>query len=352
MDFTPDDAGNPAFPHDEVIDPYQVDANGNDAFLEWTTEDWDPALRYLTLPYDPQLVEWLKPLDASRPFVLAGREFGGNEYRKWQTDRVGLLARGWLEPLDLEWQPDPALKGAPGWAAEKARAYSAIRVEIEQLQQLMQDDRDRYLAESDVQADGVADTFYSFVGVSQARYPWTVELINCGISIGNLVYMYYKQYFHRVRPSVLCPGLIPPFGPPAHPAYPSGHSTLGHLIALLLLEIPALRDRYGVFAAFDGSLGQAVDPNPPGGGGGQPPTNPLQGRNAIHSPLLWFGQRMAKNRERIGVHYPSDSFGSRHIAAGVWRALLHDSNANTGIDCPTLKRVLDHAKAEWPVPWR
>ena len=114
---------------------------------------------------------------------------------------------------------------------------------------LMQDDRDRYLAEIDVQADGLADYVIAFIGASQARRPWTIELVSCGLAIGNLAYMYYKSHFKRVRPSTLCPGLVPAFGPPEHPAFPSGHSFLGHLIALLLLEIPALRQRYGIFAS-------------------------------------------------------------------------------------------------------
>ena len=67
--------------------------------------------------------------------------------------------------------------------------------------------------------------------------------------------------------------------------------------------------------------------------------NPLMGRGELRSPLLWLGERIAKNRERLGVHYPSDSSGSRHLAAAIWRALLHD-RGNTGIDCPTLRSVL------------
>ena len=75
--------------------------------------------------------------------------------------------------------------------------------------------------------------------------------------------------------------------------------------------------------------------------------NPLLGRGAINSPLLWLAQRIAKNRERLGVHYMSDSMGSRHLAAAVWRALLYDNTIN----CPTLISVLNHAIAEWPTKW-
>jgi hypothetical protein len=258
-----------------------------------------------------------------------------------------------------------------------------------------------------------------------------MELVNCGYAIGNVAYFYYKQQFSRVRPSTLCPGLAPPFGPPAHPSFTSGHSFIGHFIALLLLEIPALRQRYGMFAApYDGKPGKVVYPYPavtislanptvvtlsaltahglnagdpitfqpiPGGqplpaplvvgttyyvlaagltansfeigaapngapigtGGGPmappvpalvPSANPLMGRGELISPLLWLAGRIAKNRERLGVHYASDSAGSRHIAAGIWRALLHDSKPSR-IYCPTLRSVLAHATAEWPTKW-
>jgi hypothetical protein len=92
------------------------------------------------------------------------------------------------------------------------------------------------------------------------------------------------------------------------------------------------------------------------GGGGPAPVpaillaNPLMGRGELVSPLLWLGERIAKNRERLGVHYASDSAGSRHIAAGIWRALLHDSTTSR-IYCPTLRTVLNHAIAEWPTKW-
>jgi hypothetical protein len=346
LDFTPDDAGTPPFPLDQIVNPYQTDASGNDQFLEWTTDDWDPALRFWTLPFDPQLNEWLKAVDPSRPSILAAREFAG-QYKLWLYGRNDLLNYGWLEEDDLAWQPDP---NNANWTQAKVDAWESIVCEIRQLQQLMQDDREHYLPEIDVQADGLAEYFFGFIEASEGRCPWTIELINCGLAIGNVAYMSYKQQFKRVRPSVLCPGLVPPFGPPAHPSFPSGHSFLGHFIALLLLEIPALCQRYGLFEYADGRPGQPIDPAL------------LSGIDPISSPMLWLSQRLAKNRERLGVHYHSDSFGSRHLAAGIWRALLHPngsiisspmllhSNGIT-ISSPTLETVLRHAKAEWPTKW-
>jgi hypothetical protein len=140
---------------------------------------------------------------------------------------------------------------------------------------------------------------------------------------------------------VLCPGLVPAFGPPGHPSFPSGHSFLGHLLSLLLLEIPAICHRYGLFDGDDGSPGKAIDPE-------TPPRNPLHGSGPLRSPLLWLSQRLAKNRERLGVHYVSDSTASRHLAAAIWRALLHETDADKAISCPTLRSVLAKATAEWP----
>jgi membrane-associated phospholipid phosphatase len=377
---------------------------------------------------------------------MAGREFGAHRPQLWQFDRPALLTDHWLDDWDLAWQPDPALRAAGGapWTTAKNNAWNRILGEIVELQQLMQDDRERYLAEIEMQADNGPDYVVAFIGANAVRFPWTLELIDCGIAIGNIAYSYYKAHFKRVRPSFLCPGLAPPFGPPGHPSFPSGHSFLGHLMVLLLLEIPGIAQRYGMFdppprppppppplsPPYPGLPGKAVEPYPTvqisrsnplanpavitlkspgltshGLSGGEPiafwstdPTvntlppqitagttyyvlpaglttdafqirnaagvaiqattngtaytnlNPLMGRSEVNSPLLWLSQRLAKNRERLGVHYISDSMGSRHLAARLWRALLHEKET-TRIVCPTLESVIGHAKAEWPTKW-
>jgi hypothetical protein len=357
---------------------------------------------------------------------MAGREFGAKPER-WQFGRRQLLSKGWLEPRDLTWQPDENLRagGGPDWAVAKNSAWSTIQAEIAELQQLMQDDRDRYLWEIDVQADNGPDYIVAFIDASMARFPWTIELINCGLAIGNIAYSYYKAHFKRVRPSVLCPGLTPPFGPPAHPSFPSGHSFLGHLMALFLLEVPGIQQRYGFFpsppnpitgapggpvpavapiavnippatqalvtwnghglqpddpVSFDlpQGLPSAINPGqiyyvllvppptpntfyfstriggPPVNTAGDPlqnffiPQNRLPGSGAISSPLLWLSQRLAKNRERLGVHYASDSNASRHLAAAIWYSLFHEADSAKRIVCPTLDSVKRHAEAEFP----
>jgi hypothetical protein len=168
---------------------------------------------------------------------------------------------------------------------------------------------------------------------------------------------------------------VPPFGPPHHPSFPSGHSFLGHFIGLLLLEIPEIAKTFG----------EIVPPLPPGppvpapAPGTPPPTrgqaalkNVMNTAIVFNGPLLWLGNRLGKNRERAGLHYPSDSSASRWLAGALWALLTttvivpagtdpttvkvpaaKPPNSTTDvfvpdlINCPSLQRVLLLAKAEW-----
>jgi len=324
LDFAPDNYGAQAFPR-QILDPI---ANK----LEWQPQDWEPALRFWTLLWDPNLGAWLQDQDPSQASIFAAREFAA-EHSKWRFTQAELLAKGWLDPSHLAWQT----------------SFVTITSEIEELFDLMEDDRDRFLAEANVQADGLAGYFISLIWADAERRPWTFELIRCGLAIGNLVYMNYKARFLRVRPSTIAPGLVPPFGPPRHPSFPSGHSFLGHFIALLLLEIDELAAAYG-------------EPAPvPGDPGTKPTLADVMSADPFNGPLLWLGYRLARNRERIGVHYRSDTAASRYIAGAIWALLMTPAdsagdatppgapqvNAANLIECPTLQRVLRMAQAEW-----
>ena len=186
-----------------------------------------------------------------------------------------------------------------------------------------------------------------------------------------MVKMQYKSVYRRLRPSSLCAGLVPPWGPPQHPSFPSGHSMVAHLYALLLLEIPQVAERLGVFAAPVPAVDPAPADDPFNAKGRQPTGDDFFvhfGYGAdMQCPLLWLAWRVAKGRERIGVHYPSDSAASRHLAAAVWLAMLgglEQRTLNLGdaqdrrgagrgplvlphIEVPTLRRGLAHARAEW-----
>jgi hypothetical protein len=299
---------------------------------------------------------------------MASREFA-QEYRKWRFDEATLLSLGWLDRnAHLGWKYGNSVTGTT--------ALTEIQREIDQLFQMMEDDRDRYLGEINVQADGLAAYEISFLDIDSDRNPFTVDLIRTGLAIGNLVYMTYKELFRRVRPSRICPGLVPPFGPPRHPAFPSGHSFLGHFIGLLLLEIPQIA---AIFGEEVPPLAPATPPPPAPPPGTLPPNrgqaslaNVMNTQHVFNGPLLWLGDRLAKNRERAGLHYPSDSAASRFLAGAIWALLTTTVSVPSGtnpatvpvvsatppgaaqnvtaadlIACPSLQRILRLARAEW-----
>jgi hypothetical protein len=95
---------------------------------------------------------------------------------------------------------------------------------------------------------------------------------------------------------------MPPIEVPGHASYPSGHSTQSHLVALILGE---------------------VMPQPPAG---QP------------NPLGLLAERIARNREVMGLHYPSDSRAGAKLAKESFLLLR---------ECKTLRAMIREARGEW-----
>ena len=81
------------------------------------------------------------------------------------------------------------------------------------------------------------------------------------------------------------------------------------------LEIPGIAARYGIGLKVDGSTV-----------GGKHDWASYRAATAtgkdLEGPLFWLAARLARIRERIGVHYRSDSLGSRRLAGGIWHAAL------------------------------
>jgi hypothetical protein len=110
--------------------------------------------------------------------------------------------------------------------------------------------------------------------------------------------MRQKKIYNRVRPSYLDPTLKPAIDVPQHPAYPSGHATQAYLRALILSEL---------------------DPS-------------------SRSVYMQSAQRIARNREIAGLHYPSDSKAGALLAEQLFAKLKKD---------PSFSKRLKAAKAEW-----
>ena len=129
-------------------------------------------------------------------------------------------------------------------------------------------------------------------------YPHTSHLLNYSLTEISILTLHFKEIFNRVRPHILDPELSTAIDVPNHPAYPSGHATQSHFIALILSDIdPSNRETY---------IEQA--------------------------------QEIAKNREVAGLHYPSDSEAGRDLAEQYFALLKETDWYQTNIE---------FARSEW-----
>jgi hypothetical protein len=138
----------------------------------------------------------------------------------------------------------------------------------------------------------------------------TFGLAAIAIRIGEFQVMHYKARYNRPRPSRLSPRLTPLIEVPGHASYPSGHSTQAHLVARCLEEVMPVE-----IALPCAALGKKA-----------------------FGPLQCLADRIARNREVMGLHYPSDSSAGKHLADGTFELLKK---------CPTVKEMIAGAKSEW-----
>ncbi|MDB5469782.1 MAG: hypothetical protein JWR84_1342 [Caulobacter sp.] len=128
----------------------------------------------------------------------------------------------------------------------------------------------------------------------------TFKVVDSAIDWSLPYIMYFKARWMRARPDHLDPDIKTVFAVPGHPAYPSGHSTQAHLMALIGYEI--CRDR------------------------------------AIGATLWAAADRIAENREYAGVHYRADSACGVELARQLLPFFIEDNKA----------KILAAQKAEWP----
>jgi hypothetical protein len=254
--------------------------------LDFSPDPMHPGFPRSVLPKDRWVYDrdlW----DSGLYSLLALREYAASQ--EWTNVIIG-------NPDFLRWQTDEQF----------------VRDELDYLRSLMENDRAAYMAEIVAQHDNAPFYWISMLGMTNGSKPSSLKLMQMAMRIGEMTAIYYKNRYSRVRPSTIYPGLMPPFGPPGHPAFPSGHALQGWLITYALEE-----------ATHSSALGQSI----------------------YHEQLEWLADRVAVNRERAGLHYPSDSTGAKFIAGRVF-ALLK-ANANNLYN--SFAQALQDAKAEWNV---
>jgi len=192
-----------------------------------------------------------------------------------------------------------------GQFATAVKTPARTLAELNMLEVLMLEDREHYLEEALAQADAAPQYYTALLGIAAGKKPWTKALMSYLVRVGEFVALHYKVHYNRPRPSTFDPGLTPPYGPPGHAAFPSGHSLQMHLMSFVLLQIAGIALRVGPKPATWASL-RLNEPIPLG----------------TDSALFWLAIRIAKNRERLGFHFESDSVAGRQIAVSLSQALM------------------------------
>jgi hypothetical protein len=165
--------------------------------------------------------------------------------------------------------------------------------------------RPSVLAEALAQNRAILQYFSGILDFNLRSRPATVYLCTAAVRIASFQAMHYKFKYDRARPSRLSPRLMPPIDPPGHAAYPSGHATQARLIALCLEHV----------------MPAAIVP-----------------AAAEQGPLRQMAARIARNREVLGLHYPSDSVAGKTLA---------DRTFTPMIGLTRLTNVVAVARKEW-----
>jgi hypothetical protein len=173
-----------------------------------------------------------------------------------------------------------------------------VKIEIWELHQLMKY-RPGLMSEAMAQHHDASNYFRGVLSFNEASHPLTCRLMRVAWRVAQFQVMQYKMRYKRPRPSRVAPTLMPPIDPPGHASFPSGHATEAYLNASLLKEV------------MPNVAGQTLD---------------------------WLAARIARNREVIGLHYPSDSRAGRLLAKETFGILK---------GCESVNVLIGKATKEW-----
>lgn len=262
------------------------------------------------------------PADFQAQWVNAKPTANGFPRRYWDSKLYAITVLGEFVLVN-----DNA--GKPRWnqfaAALDAllpKTQAAIDAELEELVTLIEY-RPGVMSEAMAQLTNPWAYFRGILMCNSASAPYTHDLVEIASHIGQFQVMHYKLHFNRPRPSQYSPDLLPQIDVPGHASFPSGHATESLLIALCLEKVlpPAARTPAGFAPA--------------------PPPPPYPGI----SPLQQMAQRIARNREVLGLHFASDSKAGRLLAEESFKILMACKSINDPAhpnDC-----LLGKAAAEW-----
>jgi hypothetical protein len=207
---------------------------------------------------------------------------------------------------------------------------TALNDEFQELADLIQY-RPGVLTEALSQSDSMINAFRGVLSFTAQTHPYTYGLCKIVETIGIFQAMYYKAIFNRARPSTLSPKLMPATDVPGHASFPSGHATQAYLMALMLSNVMPS----AAWKAFDPSTAIEI----------------IDSDGLSTGPLFRLAERIARNREILGLHWPSDSRAGKVLAIETEPLLTQTfARLNTNADSfPTNQNFnyLGMAAAEW-----
>lgn len=250
---------------------------------------------------------------AGSPIAQQRIDIGSFPIRNWAPNWYAWLVLTEFVKSDWDCLGDKIL---PSWAptgnwncrspapGQERSAYEMVQGELDCLVTAAEDERADALGVILGQSTEFISYFLDLLTASNG-YPGTAKVLSIANFIAGFCAMYYKGKYNRPRASMLCPALMPPIPVPGHASFPSGHSTQAHLIAYCMIDL----------------------------------LSGLRRQCSMKNDLLALADRIARNREIAGLHYPSDSEGGKKLAWYILPRLI-DSGS-------WYRQARDAARTEW-----
>ena len=141
--------------------------------------------------------------------------------------------------------------------------------------------------------------------INNMSKPNTTVLMAVAYTIGQMVGMYFKDFFACPRPSQLLPTILTAIPSPQHPAFPSNHALQNYLVLNLLTKVIEAHEK-----------------------------------SYLYPHMAALADRIAVNREIAGLHFATDTDAGIKIAS--WLTEYHL------LLMPNVSALITEARKEWP----
>lgn len=199
--------------------------------------------------------------------------------------------RDW-SPVWFAWRVLPEYVQLP-WKNQSPGAPAPAGNELAILANYARFDRADALDEIMSQKDEFVTEFMGLLAITPSSHPNTYRVMHLANLFAAFTVLYFKGVYRRIRPSQRLPLLRPPIQVPGHASYPSGHATQAHLVAFCTTTV----------------LPAAMVANSP---------------PSLKTSLVGLADRIARNREIAGLHYPSDTAGGVALATNIFKMIEAD----------------------------